>query len=63
MKTVAKRGTEIIALAEDKANLDDPRLEVMLEDTRTGEKTGPFVWQSLLARGYWEPIDETNGES
>ena len=63
MKTVAKRGTEIIALAEDKVNLDDPRLEVMLEDTRTSETTGPFVWQSLLSRGYWEPIDETNGES
>jgi hypothetical protein len=61
MKTIAKRGTETLALADDKADLNDPRLEVMLKDTRTGKKTGPFLWQSLLARGYWEPV-ETNGE-
>jgi len=63
MKAIGIRGSELLALVEDDADLEDPRLQVMLENTRTGEKTGPLLWQSVLARGYWEPVDENYGKS
>jgi hypothetical protein len=60
MKVIAKRGTETVALAAQDADPSDQRLQVMLQDTETGKKTGPFLWYSLLARGYWEPVVDTN---
>lgn len=58
MKAIAKRGPHELALVDDGASPDDPDLQVMLSNTLTGETMGPFPWQSMLARGYWEPIDE-----
>lgn len=60
MKVIAKRGTETLALVAEDADPADPRVQVMLQDTETGEKTGPFSWYSLLARGYWEPVVDTD---
>ena len=63
MKAIGIRGRVYLALVEDDADLEDPRLQVIIEDTRTGERTEPRLWQSVLARGYWEPVDENYGES
>lgn len=60
MKVIAKRGTETLALVAEDADPADQRVQVMLQDTETGEKTGPFSWYSLLARGYWEPVVDTD---
>lgn len=60
MKVIAKRGTEILALAAEDADPSDERVQVMLQNTKTGKKTGPFLWYSLLARGYWEPVVDTD---
>ena len=60
MKVIAKRGTETLALVAEDADPADPRVQVMLQDTETGKKTGPFSWYSLLARGYWEPVVDTD---
>jgi hypothetical protein len=58
-ESIAQRGRWELAVPVAGADLSDvDHLEVMLHNQRTGEVTGPFNWQSLLARGYWKPIAE-----
>jgi hypothetical protein len=59
MIRVAQRGKHEFALAEEGFNPKDPHLTVMIFNERTNETTGPFPWQSLLARGYWNPPAES----
>lgn len=59
MIRVGQRGKYEFALAEEDADPTDPHVTVMLYNERTNETTGPFPWQSLLARGYWHPVGES----
>lgn len=47
-----------VLLAPKHANLKDSRLLVFIEDTKTGEKTGPERWAILRNDPRWEPVDE-----
>jgi hypothetical protein len=57
MKAIARRG-DTVALAEESSDAGDPDIEVMLLAEEDGTQTGPFAWQSLLARGSWEEVPD-----
>ena len=52
MIVIAERADGVKALVEEGSDITDPYLDCWLED-EGGNTTGPFKWQSLLARGYW----------